>query len=195
MGLAPFVYKKKILIDDAGWGDLILGVIIGALKLPERKYMERRIPTFAFQSPNFENKQYLDESVKIAEEFVEVMQPDRETYFEVCSGYVLSRIRNYLQNRGFHVEKTKITGELQERIEKSFIEWCVEVGVPREKLDTESKNRFYAILEWIAEKIEIRENLVKTGWKSWHQKWQKEAHKLHLQKITESKKKYYTSPP
>jgi len=44
MGLNRFLSRKEILIDDAGWGDLILGVVIGALKLPERRYMERRIP-------------------------------------------------------------------------------------------------------------------------------------------------------
>jgi hypothetical protein len=37
-----------ILIDD-GWGDLFLGVVIGALKLPARRYMERRIPVSSFQ--------------------------------------------------------------------------------------------------------------------------------------------------
>lgn len=190
MDLASFIYKKKILIDDAGWGDLILGVVIGALRLPERKYMERRIPVSAFQPPNFENKEYLEKAVKIAEEFVEVMQPDKETYFEVCSGYVLSRIRRYLRKKGFHVEKAKITGELQDRVERSFMEWCVEAGVPREKLEVESKKRFYTILEWVAERIEVRESLVKTGWKSWHQKWRKEAYRVHLQKIAKSREKY-----
>ena len=51
-----FLSRKEILIDDAGWGALILGVVIGALQLPNRKYMRRRIPTASFQSPNFENK-------------------------------------------------------------------------------------------------------------------------------------------
>jgi hypothetical protein len=192
MSLAPFVYKKQISIDDAGWGDLILGVVIGALKLPERKYMERRIPVSAFQPPNFEKKQYLDEAVKIAEELVEVMQPDEETYFKIWSGFVLSRIRRYLESQGFYVEAVKIGGELQERVERSFVEWCVEVGVPRESLETESKRRFYTILEWVAEKFEIRESLVKTGWKSWQEKWREEAHRIHLQKIAESRKEYYT---
>lgn len=62
-----FLSRKEILIDDAGWGDLVLGVVIGALKLPERRYMERRISVSSFQPPNFENKQYLDDAVKIAE--------------------------------------------------------------------------------------------------------------------------------
>jgi len=180
MGLNRFLYNKQIMIDDAGWGDLILGTVIGALKLPERRYMERRIPVSAFQSPNFENKRYLDEAVKIAKEIVEVMKPDKETYFSVCQGYILSGVRKYLRSQGFPVEEAKITGELQERVERSFVKWCIEVGVPQERL--ESEKRFYPILEWVTEHIELRERLVKTGWKSWQTKWRKEAYEAHLQK-------------
>ncbi|MEM2914034.1 MAG: hypothetical protein QXH91_01340, partial [Candidatus Bathyarchaeia archaeon] len=143
MGLNRFLFTKEILIDDAGWGDLILGVVIGALKLPDRKYMERRIPVSSFQPPNFANKRYLDDAVRIAEEIVEAMQPDKETLFKVCSGYILSRVRKYLRSRGFHVEEAAITGELQERVERSYIKWCEKVGVPAEKL--EGAKRFHPI--------------------------------------------------
>ena len=168
------------MIDDAGWGDLILGVVIGALKRPAHRYipisyMERRIPVSSFQSPNFENKRYLDDAVKIAEEIVKAMQPDVETSFKVCSGYVLSSIRRYLQDKGFNVEEVEITGELQEMVERSYVRWCIEVGVPAERLVDE--RRFSALLEWVAEKPEIREKLVKTGWKSWKQKWREKAFK------------------
>jgi hypothetical protein len=175
MGLDGFLFRKEILIDDAGWGDLILGVVIGALKLPERRYMERRIPVSSFQSPDFKNKRYLDDAVKIAEEIVKVMQPDRETRFKVCSGYVLSSIRRHLRDQGFNVEEVEITGDLQEMVERSYVKWCKEVGVPTEKLgDT---RRFWILLEWVAEKPKIREKLVKTGWKSWKQKWREKTFK------------------
>jgi hypothetical protein len=180
MGLNRFLSRKEILIDDAGWGDLILGVVIGALKLPERRYMERRIPVSSFQLLNFEDKRYLDDAVKIAEEIVEVMRPDRETRFKICSGYVLSSIRKHLRERGFNVEKVEITGELQEMVERSYVEWCKEVGVPTETL--EDKRRFWTLLEWVAEKPKIREKLVKTGWKSWKQKWRKKAFEKRFQK-------------
>lgn len=186
MGLEPFLSSEEILIDDAGWGDLILGVVIGALKLSDRRYMERRIPVSSFQPPNFENKRYLDDAVRIAEEIVNVMKGDEETRFKVCSGYVLSSIRRYLRDRGFNVEEVEITGELQERVEKSFTQWCIEVGVPSERL--EAKRRFYPILEWVAEKIELRESLVKTGWKSWQEKWRNEAYQIHLLMIAKSRK-------
>ena len=78
-----FLYKKEIIIDDSGWGDLILGVVIGALKLPEGRYMDRRIPISSFQSPHFQNKRYLEDAVKIAEEIIDVMKPDEETVFKV----------------------------------------------------------------------------------------------------------------
>lgn len=63
-----FSVRKEILVDDAGWGDFILGVVIGVLKLPDRRYLEHRIPVSSFQPPNFENKQYLDDAVKIADD-------------------------------------------------------------------------------------------------------------------------------
>ena len=170
--------EKVILIDDAGWGDLILGVVIGALKPPDRRYMERRIPVSSFQPPNFENKRYLDDAVMIAEEIVEVMQPDRETRFRVCSGYVLSSIRRHLRNQGFDVEEVEIAGELQEMVERSYVKWCKEVGVPAERLEDE--RRFWTLLEWVAEKPKIRENLVKTGWKSWREKWREIAFKMAI---------------
>ena len=167
--------EKVILIDGAGWGDLILGVVIGALKLPERRYMERRIPVSSFQPPNFKEKRYLDDAVKIADEIVEVMRPDRETRFKVCSGYVLSSIRRHLRDRGFNVEEVEVTGELQEMVERSYVRWCREVGVPAERLEDE--RRFWTLLEWVAERPWLREKLVKTGWKSWKRKWREKAFK------------------
>jgi hypothetical protein len=175
LALNRFFSVKEILIDDAGWGDLLLGVVIGALKPPDRRYMDRRIPTSCFQPPNFENKKYLDEAAKIADEIVEVMQPDLETRFKVCSGYVLSSVRRHLQDRGFKVEEVEITGELQEMVERSYVRWCVEVGVPEERL--QDKRRFWTLLEWVAERPELRERLVKTGWASWERKWREEIFK------------------
>jgi len=167
--------NKVILIDGAGWGSLILGVVVGALNLnlPDPRYLERRIPISSFQSPNFEDKKYLDNAVKIADKIVEVMQPDMETTFKVHSGYFLSSICEHLRERGFRVEEVEVTGELQKKVERGYIRWCKEMGVPAERL--EEKGRFWTFLEWVAESPRFREKLVKTGWGSWKKKWREKA--------------------
>ncbi len=174
--MEKFLYKKEIIIDDSGWGDLILGVVIGALKLPDRKYMERRIPLSSFQPPHFQNKRYLEDAVKIAQEIIEVMQPDEETVFKVCSGYVLSSIRKYLSQQGFTVEVVEVTGELQEMLERSFANWCKEVGINFDEMN--KKRSFNTFIEWIAERPHLREYLVKTGWKSWNQRWRERVYNM-----------------
>ena len=172
MALDCFISDKEILIDAAGWSDLLLGVVIGALKPPHPMLMERRIPTSSFQSPNFHNKKYLGDAVKIADEIVAVMQPDEKTCFKICSEYILSGVRLHLQNSGFNVQKVESTGELKNMVERGYIRWCVEVGVPEEIL--KDKRRFWVFLDWVAEKPNLREGLVKTGWASWEQKWREE---------------------
>lgn len=74
------------------------------------------------------------------------------------------------------MEEVEITGELQGMVERSFVRWCEEVGVPAESL--EDKRRFWALLEWVAEETKNRENLVKTGWKSWREKWRELAFRM-----------------
>jgi hypothetical protein len=178
LALDCFFSEKDILIDAAGWSDLLLGVVMGALKPPDPMLMERRISTSSFQPPNFKNKKYLDDAVKIADEIIEVMQPDAGTCFKVCSEYVLSSVRRHLQNRGFKVQTVQVTGELKGMVERAYIRWCVEVGAPEELF--KDKRRFWTLLEWVAELPRLRESLVKTGWASWERKWREEIYKKPL---------------
>lgn len=120
-----------ILIDAYGWGDLLLGVVVGALKPPNPMLFERRIPVSAFQPPNFQNKKYLEDAVKIADEIVEVMQPTSETCIKVCTEYVLSSVAAYLLNRGLNVQRVESTGELKQEVERGYIRWCIEKVYPK----------------------------------------------------------------
>ncbi len=177
MELDCFLPDKTILIDASGWSDLLLGVVVGALKPPHPMLMERRIPTASFQPPNFQNKKYLEDAVKIANEIITVMQPDEDTCFRVGSEYVLSSVVHYLQSQGFKVQIIESTGELKPLVEKAYARWCVEKGVPEEIL--QDKKRFWKFLEWVAEKPQLREGLVKSGWASWERKWREEIFRTH----------------
>jgi len=175
LALDYYFSGNEILVDAAGWGDLLLGVVVGALKPPNPMLMERRIPISSFQPPEFQNKKYLDDAVKIADEIIQVMKPEVGSCFKVCSEYVLSSARKHLQNRGFNVQTVENTGELKEMVERSYVRWCVEEGVSEEIL--RDKRRFWTLLKWVAERPNIRESLVKTGWTSWERKWREEIYK------------------
>ena len=175
MSLDCFIATNEVFIDAAGWSDPLLGVVVGAIKPPDPRLMERRIPTSAFQPPNFANKKYLEDAVKIADQIVEVMEPNEKTCFKVCSEYILSSLAKHLQNRGFNVQIVKDTGELKAMVERGYVRWCQETGVPEEIL--KDKRRFWTFLEWVAQKPHLREGLVKTGWASWERKWREEIFK------------------
>ena len=136
--------------------------------------MERRIPTSSFQPPNFKNRKYFSDAVKIADEIVAVMQPTEDTCFKVCSEYILSSLHKHLTERGFNVQKIETTETLRNMVERGYLRWCAEVGVPEERL--RDKRRFWTLLEWVAESPHLREGLVKTGWASWERKWREEIY-------------------
>jgi hypothetical protein len=177
LALDCFFPGKTILIDASGWSDLLLGVVVCALKPPNPMVMERRISISSFQPPNFKNKKYLADAIKISDEIVAVMQHDKETCFNICSEYVLSGVISHLQSKGFKVIKVNSTGELGPIVESAYVRWCVEKGVPKEIL--QNKRRFWSFLDWVAENPHLRESLVKTGWASWEQKWKQEIYKKH----------------
>jgi len=160
-----YVQYREIIVDDSGWGDLVLGIVIGALDLESKRYMERRIPVRYFQPPLFARKEYLEKTVEIVDEICKVMKPDDRTLFKVCSGYIFTSAVQYLQSRGIRVVEVKVTGELQEKVERGFTYWCEEIGIPPEK------RNFRDLLDWVSENPEFRERFVKTGWKSWQEKW------------------------
>jgi hypothetical protein len=104
-----------------------------------------------------------------------VMQPDYETCFKVGSAYVLTSVVGYLEGQGFKVERVASTGELEQAVERAYIRWCVQKGVPKNML--RDKRRFWTFLNWVAERPALREGLVKTGWASWDRKWREEIFK------------------
>ena len=177
MVLDCYLPGKMIIIDASGWSDLLLGVVICAVKPPQSIVFERRISTEYFQPPNFKNKKYLSEADRIADELLDVMQADSETCFKVCSEYILSTVVKRLQDKGFKVEQVQSTGDFRKTVEDAYVRWCAEKGMPRDLLY--GKQRFWHFVEWVAENPHVREGLVKTGWESWERKWRNEVYKEH----------------
>ena len=164
-------------VDDAGWGDLVGGCVIVARRVETGEHYVGEIPVEFFQGELFRKKEYLDEAAKIVEEAMRSLGVSREEEVRICTGYILSKARKRLSEKGYNVKPTKITGETQRLAEQMFLRSLRRLGLI---LDEENpKRRFQSLLEWVSEDP-ARERYVKTGWRSWRNKWRAVAGFEHV---------------
>lgn len=165
-------------VDDAGWGDLVGGCVIVARRVETGEQYVGEIPVELFQEGFFQRKRYLDEAAKIVEDAMKYLGVDSEEEVRICTGYILSKARRLLSEKGYNVKPAKITGETQRLAEQMFLRTLRKLGL---SLDEENpKRRFRKLLEWVSGNP-AREKYVKTGWKSWRNKWRAIAGLEHIQ--------------
>lgn len=160
------VSQVTVLIDDAGWGDPVGGVILGIYRVETEEYLSQEIEVTHFQSPNFYQRTYLERGLEIILRGFRCLSVHKDEPIHVCRGVVLDRVREGLAEQGYEVIPTKIEGRLQELVEANLVESLARLGLPN--IPTVSgKERFFRQLEWIQENLLQRERFAKTGWKNW----------------------------
>lgn len=127
------------------------------------------IPISLFRGSLFKQKLYLDKAVEIVFEGLEALNVKPSEELHVCTGYVLSRVRETLQVRGFIVVPSKIVGKTQREVEEAFVQSLTAMGIAQ-SLPEAGRRRFSSLLEWVHEDLLNREKYVKTGWPSWEKK-------------------------
>ena len=155
-------------IDDAGWGDILDGVVLGYLRIESGVFLSRVIDIKFFRQPYFKQKLYLGEAVRLTHEILNELNPDKSEEIRICTAAVLEKVRETLSEEGYKVTPAKIVGELQLKVEGAFIDRLEKLGVPKGTVPLEpGKERFYAQLRWIHGDLANREKYVKTAYKSW----------------------------
>jgi hypothetical protein len=162
-------------IDDAGWGDMLDGVVLGYLRTESGEFFSKIIDVKFFKEPYFKQKLYLDEAVRLTREILGELKVEKSEEIRICTAAVLEKVRETLSKEGYKVTPAKIIGELQFKVEGAFIDRLEELGVPKGAVPFEpGKERFYVQLRWIHGDLANREKYVKTAYKSWRRwrKWQ-----------------------
>ncbi len=124
------------------------------------------VPLELFRRGAFEKKQYLDKVVEIVQRGIKALKVTRMEPIRVCSGYILSKVREELEAEEFKITQIRITGLTQELAEREYIRSLVRLGVGEER-EVARMRGFDSFLSWVQEDIEARERFVKTGWPSW----------------------------
>jgi hypothetical protein len=166
-----------IQIDDSGWGSLLGGVYIGVYNTKSGKMFSKLIPVSYFQEDKFEKKKYLEKALNIAREgILKVGSYNlQENEIQCCRGYALETIRKWLSENKNTFKSVKflgITDPIQSELESKFSKHLGSIGVPLGSGSGAHRISFEEMLKWVADDNR-RVKYVKTGWKSWKEKYSK----------------------
>ena len=101
-----------ITIDDAGVGDLLGGIVIGAYRLETGDFAYDLVDVKFFQRPRFASKQYLPEVSRIVFNLLERLERKDGETIRICRSYVFEQAYKKLKEKygAEAVELSKVVG-------------------------------------------------------------------------------------
>ena len=155
-----------ILIDDAGTGDLLWGVVIGAYKPESDTFLYDIIDVSFFKTGAFEEKSHYEEAAKIALRLVERLARNPDEKIKVCQGDILNFTAEKLKEKygDDAIERIHIEGRAQELIEGAYIDEIKNLGYEPMPDRTERWGKsFWHMYDWVKRNPHERVKWVKTG--------------------------------
>ncbi len=155
-----------IIIDDAGSGDLLFGVVIGAFRDSDHEFRYGVIHVKYFQARLFSRKKFLNECSKIVLKLLADMKPKSEEEIHLCRGYIFDEViekltRKYGEDR---VRRIKVTGEAQDLTEVAYLDELRNLGYePLEERENRRAKSFFHMMRWL-KKNPDKLKYAKTGW-------------------------------
>ena len=155
-----------ITIDDAGTGDLLFGVVIGAFRNETHEFKYDVLDVKYFQSGRFRRKEYLKQSSRIVFQLVEKLKIKNGEPIHICQGYIFDEsakdlIRKYGEDR---IRRVKVTKEPQRLAEIAYLDEIRNLGYePLNERELKRAKSFFHMMQWLKRnpgKIEY----AKTGW-------------------------------
>jgi hypothetical protein len=157
-----------IQIDDSGSGSLIGGTCIGAMRIESGEYEYDFVPIEFYRDKVFQSKKYLKKCSEIVFSLLERLSYTNGEPLEICQGYMFEAAKKDLEQKGIAFISTKIGDPLQSKIEETFQDYAMSLGLPLQYVKyTRFPLHFHRILRWVYADFKKRAPLCKTGWKSW----------------------------
>jgi len=153
-------------IDDAGVGDLLQGVVVGAYRPETGEFSYDLIDVEFFQPPKFSRKTYLGKASEIVMQIAGRMKLREDEPIQICSSFILERAVRDLQERygKERVTITKITDTAQRFVETAYLDEIRNLGYePLAERGEKRARSFFHMLRWL-NKDRRRLRHAKTGW-------------------------------
>jgi len=155
-----------IVIDDAGSGDLLFGVVVGAYREEKDEFKYDVIGVEYFQPRRFKRKAYLGEATRIVFSLVSKMSREEDEPVLICRGYLFEDAVEKLKEKigEDNVQTVKVVGKPQELVELAYLDELRNLGYePIFEREEKRAKSFFHMLKWL-EKRPGMIDYAKTGW-------------------------------
>ena len=154
-----------IIVDDAGSGDLLFGVVIGAYREETGEFKYGLIEVRFYQDL-FCEKEYLAEASRVTSQLVTALKVKPDEKIQVCQGCIFDTAVVELQKThgGELINRVKVTGEAQRLTEIAYLDEIRNLGYePLEEREAKRAKSFFHMMRWLkANPTMLR--YAKTGW-------------------------------
>lgn len=153
-------------IDDAGVGDLLYGVIVGAYRPETGEFTYDVVGVEFFQPPKFGRKAYLERASEIVMQIVERMRLFDNEPIQICSSFVFEKAVRLLEETygKDRVTVSKIVERAQHLVETAYLDEIRNLGYePILEREEKRARSFFHMLRWL-KKDPRRFRHAKTGW-------------------------------
>jgi len=155
-----------IVVDDAGVGDLLFGVVIGAYRYETQEFRYEILDVEYFRRPLFMTKEYLEQASQIVFQLLDKLQLGADEPIQICRGYIFDEAvkdlnKKYGENR---IRRIKVVGEPQRLTETAYHDELRNLGYePIGERDTKRARSFFHMMRWL-QKNPDKLVYAKTGW-------------------------------
>ena len=155
-----------VIIDDAGSGDLLFGVVIGAYRLETKEFTYRLVDVKFYQPNLFREKKYLKETTRIVTALLATLKlkPDEEIH--LCQGNIFDAAAEELRKTHGEdrVKRIKVVGEPQRLIEIAYLDEIRNLGYePLAEREEKRAKNFFHMMRWLKANPAMLK-YAKTGW-------------------------------
>jgi len=155
-----------IIVDDAGSGDLLFGIVIGAYRAETAEFKYKLIDVKFFQPELYCNKGYLAEASRVTLELLACMKPKLDEEVHLCQGYIFDEAAADLKKTLDEklVQRIRVIGEAQRLTEIAYLDEIRNLGYePLVEREEKRAKSFFHMMRWLKANPEMLK-YAKTAW-------------------------------
>jgi CxxC-x17-CxxC domain-containing protein len=154
-----------LIVDDAGSGDLLYGVVVGAYHEGTGEFKYDLIDVRFYQEI-FREKEYLQESSRVVSRLVSKFNLNPDEQIHICQGCIFDVAAVDLQKAygEDRVKRIHVEGETQRLVEIAYLDEIRNLGYePLAEREEKRGKNFFHMMRWLKDNPEMLQ-YAKTGW-------------------------------